>query len=67
MIDLIHPKIAEIWVGQYHNFGGVYDWEYLDAPPDKGNPQNWARCFKEIQLHNMNESIDNNYGSCNIF
>jgi len=52
---------------QYPNFGGVYDWEYLDAPPDKGNPQNWARCFKEIQLHNMNESIDNNYGSCNIF
>jgi len=52
---------------EYPNFGGVYDWEYLDAPPDKGNPQNWARFFKEIQLQDTNESIDNGYGSCNIF
>ena len=42
-------EVKEILI-EYPNFGGVFDWEYLDAPPDKGNPQNWAMYFKEIKL-----------------
>jgi hypothetical protein len=27
---------------------GVYDWEYLDAPPNKDDPSEWARLMRHI-------------------
>jgi len=51
-------EVKEILI-EYPDFGGVFDWEYLDAPPDKGNPHNWAKSFKSIQI--------NNDGACIIF
>lgn len=38
----------------YPNMGGVFDWEYLDAPPDPKNPVIWANKFKNINT-NYNE------------
>ena len=32
---------------EYPTFGGVYDWEYLNAPPDK-DPSQWAKLMKQI-------------------
>ena len=33
---------------KYPNFSGVFDWEYLNAPPDKNDPSQWARLMKQI-------------------
>ena len=33
---------------KYPNFAGVFDWEYLDAPPDKKDPSQWAKLIKQI-------------------
>ena len=33
---------------KYPNFPGVFDWEYLNAPPDKNDPSEWSRCMKQI-------------------
>jgi len=33
---------------KYPDMAGVYDWEYFDAPPDKNEPNEWARLMKEI-------------------
>ena len=35
-------------VETYNNFGGVFDWEYLDAPPSKKDPSDWAKKMKSI-------------------
>jgi hypothetical protein len=32
---------------EYPTFGGVYDWEYLNAPPEK-DPSQWAKLMKQI-------------------
>ena len=32
----------------YPDLGGVYDWEYLNAPPDTKDPSQWAKLMKEI-------------------
>ena len=32
----------------YPLMSGVYDWEYLDAPPDKNDPSQWARLMKKL-------------------
>ena len=34
---------------KYPNFAGVYDWEYLDAPPNKDDPSQWAKLMKNIK------------------
>tara|TARA_R110002072_G_scaffold162065_2_gene313786 strand:- start:20 stop:805 length:786 start_codon:yes stop_codon:yes gene_type:complete len=31
---------------QYPTFGGVFDWEYLNAPPNKNDPSEWAVLMK---------------------
>ena len=31
---------------KYPNLSGVFDWEYLNAPPNKNDPSEWARCMK---------------------
>ena len=33
---------------KYPKFSGVFDWEYLNAPPDKKDPSEWSRCMKQI-------------------
>ena len=33
---------------EYPTFGGVYDWEYLNAPPDTSDPSQWAKLMKKI-------------------
>ena len=33
---------------KYPKFSGVFDWEYLNAPPDKNDPSEWARLMKQI-------------------
>jgi hypothetical protein len=33
---------------KYPNAGGVFDWEYLNAPPDGSDPSQWARLMKNI-------------------
>ena len=37
---------------EYPNMAGVFDWEYLNAPPSKDNPSLWARFFKHNVLKN---------------
>ena len=31
---------------KYPTFAGVFDWEYLNAPPNKENPSQWAKLMK---------------------
>ena len=31
---------------KYPTFGGVFDWEYLNAPPNKEDPSEWAKLMK---------------------
>ena len=33
---------------KHPTFAGVYDWEYLNAPPDKNDPSQWATFMKQI-------------------
>jgi len=33
---------------EYPTFAGVYDWEYLNAPPDRKDPSQWAKLMKNI-------------------
>ena len=33
---------------KYPDFSGVFDWEYLNAPPDKNDPSQWSRLIKQI-------------------
>jgi chitinase len=33
---------------KYPDFSGVFDWEYLNAPPDKDDPSQWSRLMKQI-------------------
>ena len=32
---------------KYPNFRGIYDWEYLNAPPDNNDPSKWAQLMKQ--------------------
>jgi chitinase len=34
----------------YPEFPGVYDWEYLNAPPDKSDPSQWCKLLKNIRI-----------------
>ena len=33
---------------KYPNFAGVFDWEYLNAPPNTKDPSQWAKLIKEL-------------------
>jgi len=33
-------------ITEYPTMAGVYDWEYLDAPPDEKDPSKWASLMK---------------------
>jgi alkaline phosphatase D len=33
---------------KYPDFSGVFDWEYLNAPPNKTDPSQWSRLMKQI-------------------
>ncbi len=44
---------------KYPNFGGVYDWEYWNAPPGgKTHPEDW--CFQISKILKNNELKDSN-------
>ena len=32
---------------KYPNISGVYDWEYIDAPPNDTDPSEWALLMKQ--------------------
>ena len=34
---------------KYPNFAGVFDWEYLNAPPTTNDPSQWAKLMKHLQ------------------
>ena len=34
---------------KYPMMGGVFDWEYLDAPPDPKDPSQWCHLIKELE------------------
>ena len=34
---------------KYPTFGGVFDWEYLDAPPDPQDPSQWCKRMKDAK------------------
>jgi hypothetical protein len=33
---------------KYPNMSGVYDWEYLNSPPDEKDPSQWAKLMKNV-------------------
>ena len=33
---------------KYPTMGGVFDWEYLDAPPDEKDPSQWCYLMKQV-------------------
>ena len=33
---------------KYPDMAGVFVWEYIDSPPDKNDPSQWAKCMKAI-------------------
>ena len=34
---------------KYPKMGGVFDWEYLDSPPDKNDPSQWCKLMNDIE------------------
>jgi len=48
--DTFHLALAEVdkIKVQYPNMGGVFDWEYLDAPPNSNSPGEWANDMSKI-------------------
>lgn len=48
-------------LNEHSNFGGVFDWEYFNAPPDVNDPSEWARLFKALT-----NTDDTEYYYCNI-
>ena len=38
---------------KYPKMLGVYDWEYLNAPPDQNDPSQWAKLMKQ-NITNLN-------------
>ena len=43
-----HNALQEVHniLSEYPTMAGVYDWEYLDAPPDDKDPSKWASLMK---------------------
>ena len=39
-------KVVSSIKAEYPDAGGFYDWEYLDAPPNKNDPSEWAKLIK---------------------
>ena len=33
---------------KYNDFGGVFDWEYFNAPPDPKKPSSWSKYINNI-------------------
>ena len=41
-----YSTVVENLAKKYPNFGGVFNWEYFDAPPNPNNPAIWALMMK---------------------
>ena len=45
---------------EYPNFGGVFIWEYFDAPPNKSEPFTWATRVFQILSENKLKKLNTN-------
>lgn len=45
---------------EYPNFGGVFIWEYFDAPPNKSEPFTWATRAYQILSENKFKKLNTN-------
>tara|TARA_B100001248_G_C27377660_1_gene455182 strand:- start:997 stop:1794 length:798 start_codon:yes stop_codon:yes gene_type:complete len=43
-------QTIRILQSEYSNMAGVFDWEYLDAPPSKDDPSLWCRLIKNNKI-----------------
>jgi hypothetical protein len=45
-----HTALEEVkkCLKSYPTMGGVYDWEYLNAPPDENDPSQWAKLMSHV-------------------
>ena len=41
------------------NFGGVFNWEYFDSPPDKNIPETWAIEMNKVLYKQQSNSTMN--------
>ena len=53
--DTFHIAINEVSkiVKKYPSMSGVYDWEYLNAPPVENDPSQWAHRMKHINKNKL--------------
>jgi hypothetical protein len=42
----------------YPKMGGVFDWEYLDAPPVKNDPSQWCKLMKDVEDNRWSQNSD---------
>tara|TARA_B100000427_G_scaffold293961_1_gene272243 strand:+ start:484 stop:1284 length:801 start_codon:yes stop_codon:yes gene_type:complete len=40
-------------INKYPTMAGVFDWEYLDAPPNKKDPSQWSKLMKHIYMNKL--------------
>ena len=43
-------KEVQTILDTYPEMAGVYDWEYLNAPPIKHDPSQWCKQMKDSEL-----------------
>jgi hypothetical protein len=36
---------------EYPYMGGVFDWEYFNAPPDSNDPSAWCKLMKRVSVY----------------
>ena len=48
--NTFHTALEEVkkCLKSYPTMGGVYDWEYLNAPPDENDPSQWAKLMSHV-------------------
>ena len=44
-------KVIEQISKKYKNFGGVFNWEYYDSPPNNNNPALWSLMVKNYMIY----------------
>ena len=48
--NTFHTALEEVkkCLESYPKMAGVYDWEYLNAPPNKNDPSQWAKLMSHV-------------------
>lgn len=49
----INCEVVKQLVNKYVNFGGVFNWEYFDSPPDDTNPGIWSVWMYDTMNNNL--------------